>query len=175
MLYHHGVCPHPVTIVRKAEQLGVNHDQEALEWKESIEKAEKKLRHLESFRSTLKEAMYVEEPSISVFESELAERKSGPNVIEEAPDLQCHDFKTLDVNGLHFACLASPKETAKAIFQKHAELHSEDSAVQCFDELVATGKKEDICHPTKAGDVAFKTLKHRLKKGVSVSVFVTVI
>lgn len=79
-------------------------------------KSRKKNCHLESFRSTTKKAMHVEEPSISVFESELAERKSGPNVIEEAPDLQFHDFKTLDVNCLHFACLASPKETTKAIF-----------------------------------------------------------
>ena len=83
MLRHHGVCPHSVTIGRKEKQFGVRHDQEAVEWKESIENAEKKLLDLQSLSSTLKETMFVEQPPPSEFESLLAERKSGPKAKEE--------------------------------------------------------------------------------------------
>ena len=54
MPHYHLVCSHPVTIVKKAELLGVNDDQEASERKESFKKAGKKLLDLESFRSTWK-------------------------------------------------------------------------------------------------------------------------
>lgn len=42
ILRQYGICPHPVTIVRKAEQLGKDHDKEAVLWKNSIEESDKK-------------------------------------------------------------------------------------------------------------------------------------
>lgn len=47
----------------------------------------------------------------------LDQKKSESKVREEEPGIQHHDFETIVVNGLHFACLASPKESASAVFR----------------------------------------------------------
>lgn len=168
MLHQHGLCPHPVTIVRKAKQLRDNHGREALEWKKSTENAEKKLLEFRSLHSTLKEAMYVEQPPLTELTSLLAEKKSESKVREEQPGIQHHDFEILDVNGLDFTCLAS-KKSASAVFREHAgNFHSEESVIKCFEEPVAIGEKEGISEPVEACDVAIKTLPETMPHGYQI-------
>ncbi len=42
-LYYHGMSSHPSTIVKKAQQMGINHDIEVLRWKQSSQEYHNRL------------------------------------------------------------------------------------------------------------------------------------
>ena len=61
-----------------------------------------------------------------------------------------------------FSCLASQKEIAEAVFSQHADISSNESTIDCCETVIAVGKKEGFNDPTKACNVAIKTLQDNM-------------
>ncbi len=153
--------------MRKAEQIGEDHDREVLEWKESIEDTDKKLGELLSLKSTLEKNMFVECPPLREFESMLIEKKNSTDTTNQESVVE-HEFETLDTSDLLLVCLSSPIEVAAAVFDEHSELISKDSAVECFETLLAVGKKECLNDAMEACELAIKTLQQNMPHGYQI-------
>lgn len=157
-LYKHGICPHPATLVKKAEQIGLNHDEEAIKWKEAIEESHLKLQGLQSLRCSLSDIMYLEsQPTIKDFENLVSQNKTRSE--PSRPESKDTEFPTLDVECLHLACLSTPGEVAKAVFENQVEMYTVEDATDCFERLVAVSVEESTFTTIEACEIAMKKIE----------------
>ena len=72
------MCPHPDTIHRKAQQLGLEHDREVFKWKNENESSQRKSEILDLIETSLKDTMYLRiQPPICELKDVILQKKAG--------------------------------------------------------------------------------------------------
>jgi hypothetical protein len=108
-------------------------------------------------------------PPLSEFESVLMKTKNLTTSTASNQDhVTEHEFQTLDTSDILFSCLSSQKEIAEAVFSQHADISSNESAIDCCETIFAVGKKEGLTDPTEACNVAIKTLQENIPHGYQI-------
>ena len=142
------MCPHPDTIHRKAQQLGLEHDREVFKWKYENESSQRKSEILDLIETSLKDTMYLGlQPPICEFK----------DVILLLPDRLENEITTLDVSCLQLFCrVTTPYEVVQNLFQNQATVYSLEEVMGCFETMVAVAIVEGLCHPIEACNIAKK-------------------
>lgn len=102
--------------------------------------------------------MYLEsQPTIKDFENLVSQNKTRSE--PSGPESKDNEFQTLDVDCLQLACLSTPEEVAKAVFETQAEMYSVEEATDCFERLVAIAMEESTFHTIEACEIAMKKIE----------------
>ena len=102
--------------------------------------------------------MYLEsQPTIKDFENLVSQNKTRSE--PSRPESKDNEFPTLDVECLHLACLSTPEEVAKVVFETQAEMYTVLEATDCFERLVAVAVEESTFNTIEACEIAMKKIE----------------
>ena len=102
--------------------------------------------------------MYLEsQPTIKDFENLVLQNKTRSE--PSRPESKDTEFPTLDVECLHLACLSTPGEVAKAVFENQVEMYTVEEATDCFERLVSVSVEESTFTTIEACEIAMKKIE----------------
>lgn len=148
MLCKMGLSCHPSTVASKLKELGKDHDQELLKWKQSLERVDEIKRGTEILKAEIDALTYLPElPSAAELQAYAEELKKDP--LLTAPTT-CTSYQllsldaltqsspsTLDASCLNLACDSEPQTVVRNIGSKLSDSGiSRDGLIGCLEQMV---------------------------------------